>query len=112
MCRDGTTIRLITHLLEEADQIRPHLSFSASGRLAASGTPRNLKLTHDEGTVPLTLGDPEEASRLTRVTLIMDERQDQVRLSDPAARGNVRSSHSQEAKLEEVFVEAAGIRAA
>jgi ABC-2 type transport system ATP-binding protein len=49
---------------------------------------------------------------LTDVTLSMDDPQDQAHLAELMAQGNVRSIHSQEATLEEVFIEVAGIRPA
>jgi ABC-2 type transport system ATP-binding protein len=110
--QEGTTILLTTHLLEEADQLCQHLSFIVNGRLVATDTPRNLKLSHGKRTVLLTLADPKDTSRLTEVTLSMDDLQDQARLADLMAQGNVRSVHSQEATLEEVFIEVAGIRPA
>jgi ABC-2 type transport system ATP-binding protein len=110
--QEGTTILLTTHLIEEADQLCQHVSFIVNGRLVASDTPRNLKLSHGRRAVVLTLADPKDASQLTEVTLSMDDPQDQARLAELMAQGNVRSVHSQEATLEEVFVEVAGIRPA
>jgi ABC-2 type transport system ATP-binding protein len=110
--QEGTTILLTTHLLEEADQLCQHLAFIVNGRLVAMDTPRNLKLSHGKRSVVLTLADPKDASRLTEVTLGMDAPQDQARLAELMAQGNVRSVHSQEATLEEVFIEVAGIRPA
>jgi ABC-2 type transport system ATP-binding protein len=110
--QEGTTILLTTHLLEEADQLCQHLSFIVSGRLVASGTPRNLKLSHGKRAMLLVLADPKDTSRLTEVTLSMDDPRDQARLAELMAQGNVRSVHSQEATLEEVFIEVAGIRPA
>jgi ABC-2 type transport system ATP-binding protein len=112
LCQEGMTILLTTHLLEEADQLCQHLSFIVSGRLVASDTPRNLKLSHGKRAVVLTLADPNNTSRLTGVTLSMDDPQDQARLAELMAQGNVRSIYSQEATLEEVFIEVAGIRPA
>jgi ABC-2 type transport system ATP-binding protein len=110
--REGTTILLTTHLLEEADQLCQHLSFIVSGRLVASGTPRDLKLAHGKRAMVLALADPNDTSQLREVTLSMDDPRDQTRLAELMAQGNVRSIHSQEATLEEVFIEVAGIRPA
>jgi ABC-2 type transport system ATP-binding protein len=110
--QEGMTILLTTHLLEEADHLCQHLSFIVDGRLVASGTPRNLKLSHGKRAVLLMLADPKDTSRLTDVTLSMDDPQDQAHLAELMAQGNVRSIHSQEATLEEVFIEVAGIRPA
>jgi ABC-2 type transport system ATP-binding protein len=42
----------------------------------------------------------------------MDSPDDQARLAQLLAQGNVQAIHSQEATLEEVFVEIAGVRPA
>ena len=42
----------------------------------------------------------------------MDDARDTARLNELMRQGNVRSIHSQEATLEEVFIEVAGIRPA
>jgi ABC-2 type transport system ATP-binding protein len=110
--QEGMTILLTTHLLEEADQLCQHLSFIVGGRLVASGTPRDLKLSHGKRSIVLTLADPKDTSRWTEVTLGTDEPQDQARLAELMAQGNVRAIHSLEATLEEVFVDVAGIRPA
>jgi ABC-2 type transport system ATP-binding protein len=110
--QERTTILLTTHLLEEADQLCQHLSFIVSGRLVAGGTPRDLKLGHGKRAMVLVVADPKDTSRLTETALSMDDPQDQARLAELMAQGNVRSIHSQEATLEEVFIEVAGIRPA
>lgn len=110
--REGMTILLTTHLLEEADQLCQRVVFIVSGRIVANDTPRNLKLSHGKRSLVLTIADPRDTSRWSEVTLSMDDARDQVRLAGLMAGGNVRSVHSQEATLEEVFVEMAGIRPA
>jgi ABC-2 type transport system ATP-binding protein len=110
--QEGATILLTTHLIEEADQLCQHVSFTVNGRIVASDTPRNLKLSHGKRAIVLTLADPSDAGQLTEVTLGMDDPRDQARLAELMVQGNVRAAHSQEATLEEVFVEVAGIRPA
>jgi len=110
--QEGMTILLTTHLIEEADHLCQHVPFIVNGRIVANDTPRNLKLSHGKRAVVLTLADSKDTSRLTEVTLGMDDPQDQARLAELMAQGNVRSVHSQEATLEEVFIEVAGIRPA
>lgn len=109
---EGMTILLTTHLLEEADQLCQRVAFIVRGLIVANDTPRNLKLSHGKRALVLTIADPGDASRWSEVTLSMDDAQDQAHLAELIARGNVRSVHSQEATLEEVFVEMAGIRPA
>lgn len=44
----GMTILLTTHLMEEADLLCQRVGFIVNGRLVASDTPRNLKLSHGQ----------------------------------------------------------------
>ncbi len=112
LAADGTTIFLTTHLLEEADQLCQHIAFLVEGKIVASDTPQQLKLSHGKRSLVLTLADPGDPNRLKEISLSMDDPRDQARLSEYMAQGSVRSVHSQEATLEEVFVEIAGIRPA
>jgi ABC-2 type transport system ATP-binding protein len=106
--QEGMTILLTTHILEEADQMCRRVAFLNRGRIVANDTPRNLKLAHGTRTLVVTLG----GAQLSDVTLGMDDPRDQARLEEPLAQGNVRAIHSQEATLEDVFVEIAGVRPA
>jgi ABC-2 type transport system ATP-binding protein len=116
LSRDGMTILLTTHLLEEADQLCQRVAFIHQGQIVANDTPRNLKLTHGQRTLLATLADPELNGKgensSTEVTLRMDDPEDQARLAQLMAEGKVQSVHSQEATLEEVFIEVAGVHPA
>ena len=112
--QEGMTILLTTHLLEEADQMCRRVAFIVRGRIVANDTPRNLKLSHGHRTLVVTLSEPGSANggALSDVTLGMDDSRDQARLEQLLASGAVRAIHSQEATLEDVFVEIAGVRPA
>ena len=109
---EGITILLTTHLLEEADQLCQHVAFIVDGRIVSDGAPRSLKLAHGKRMLVVTLSDPGRPDELREVTLGMDNPADITRLVELLAQGNVRSVHSQEATLEEVFIEVSGIRPA
>jgi ABC-2 type transport system ATP-binding protein len=108
--QEGRTILLTTHLLEEADQLCQQVAFLVNGHIVAEGTPRSLKLSHGERSMTVTTADPAVDGRLTDILLRMDDPADQERLMKLMAQGSVRSIHSREATLEEVFIEVAGFR--
>jgi ABC-2 type transport system ATP-binding protein len=113
----GTTILLTTHLMEEADQLCQHVAFIVDGRLVANDEPRNLKLAHGERSLTVILDSQSSqngsaGAALNEVTLNMDTPDDQAKLAEWMASGQVRAVHSREATLEEVFIEVAGIRPA
>jgi len=109
LSREGMTILLTTHVLEEADQLCQHIAFINQGSIVANDTPRNLKLAHGQRSLLVTVGDRRESSALSELTLNMDNSEDQARLMQLMALGKVQAVHSQEATLEEVFVEIAGV---
>src|SRR5579883_2634689 len=115
LSQEGMTILLTTHLLEEADQLCQHVAFINQGCIVANDTPRNLKLAHGRRTLVASLaagGTNGQSQTFTEITLRMDDPNDQARLAQLMAEGKVQSLHSQEATLEEVFIEVAGVRPA
>jgi ABC-2 type transport system ATP-binding protein len=116
LSREGVTILLTTHLLEEADQLCQRVAFITQGRIVANDTPRNLKLAHGQRTMVASLAgqaaNGNGSGSFTEITLRMDNPDDQARLAQLMAEGKVQSIHSQEATLEEVFIEIAGVRPA
>lgn len=116
LAQEGTTILLTTHLMEEADLLCKHIAFIVDGRIVANDTPRNLKLSHGERALIVTLDQDAPGSNgdmpLNEVTLSIDDPADQARLAQWMADGKVRAVHSREATLEEVFIEVAGVNLA
>ena len=113
LCQQGTTVLLTTHLMEEADQLCQHVAFIVGGAIVANDTPQNLKLNHGQRAISVTLGsDITQNGSLNEMTLNMDNPNDQAQFAQLMAQGKVRAVHSQEATLEEVFIEVAGIRPA
>jgi len=111
--QEGMTILLTTHLMEEADLLCQRVGFIVNGRLVANDTPRNLKLSHGQRALAVTLdSDGAHNGALQEVTLNMDDPYDQGRLAQWIAQEKVRAIHSCEATLEDVFIEVAGVRPA
>jgi ABC-2 type transport system ATP-binding protein len=102
LAQQGVTIFLTTHYMEEADQLCGRVAFLSEGRIVALDTPNNLKVAHGEKAVKVTLNDGQSLS---------------IPLTDPDAgqqlenlinKGQVRTLHSAEATLEQVFLQIAG----
>jgi ABC-2 type transport system ATP-binding protein len=100
--RQGTTVFLTTHYMEEADELCDRVAFLASGRIVALDTPRELKLRYGERTA-IVLLDSRKEERLR-----LDDPEDAARLERWMAEGRVLTVHSQEGTLEDVFVNLAG----
>ena len=101
LARDGTTILLTTHDMHEADRLCDRVAFLADGRIVALDTPRALKLALG-GTpeVDVTLDDG--------ATLRLRLDADGARLNALVDEGRVRTVHSCEPTLADVFIALAG----
>jgi ABC-2 type transport system ATP-binding protein len=102
--REGTTVFLTTHYMEEADELCDRVAFLSQGKIVALDTPRELKLRYGQGQrrAIVTLDDRSEQ------TLGLDDPADAGRLDAWLRDGRVLTIHSQEGSLEDVFVTLAG----
>ena len=104
MSKQGVTIFLTTHYMEEADQLCGRVAFLSEGRIVALDTPDNLKTAHGQQQLNVTLANGE------RVSIALDGEDAGRELQQLLSNGQVRTLHSAEATLEEVFIELAGRR--
>lgn len=117
LSEEGITILLTTHLMDEADHLCQQVAFLVNGKLVANDTPRNLKLTHGERVLTVTLTEENHSQRNGHnfppdMTIKLNDPTDQKRLSEWMMHDRVLAIHSHEATLEEVFIEIAGVRPA
>jgi ABC-2 type transport system ATP-binding protein len=104
MSKEGVTIFLTTHYMEEADQLCDRVAFLSEGRIVALDTPDNLKTAHGQPQVNVLLASGE------RVSVALDGEAAGRELAQLLSNGQVRTLHSAEATLEEVFIQLAGRR--
>lgn len=104
MSNQGVTIFLTTHYMEEADQLCNRVAFLSEGRIVALDTPSNLKTAHGQQHVNVTLDNGECLS------IALDGEDGGRELQQLISNGHVRTLHSAEATLEEVFIQLAGRR--
>jgi ABC-2 type transport system ATP-binding protein len=102
--REGTTVFLTTHYMEEADELCDRVAFLSQGKIVALDTPRELKLRYGQGQrrAVVTLADRSE------YTLALDDPADTARLDTWLRDDQILTIHSQEGTLEDVFVALAG----
>jgi ABC-2 type transport system ATP-binding protein len=62
LVENGTTVFLTTQYLEEADRLADEIAILHGGRIAASGTPDELKATVPTGLVELEFGEEAQLS--------------------------------------------------
>ncbi|HVI72766.1 MAG TPA: ABC transporter ATP-binding protein [Pyrinomonadaceae bacterium] len=102
LSQQGVTIFLTTHYMEEADQLCGRVAFLSEGRMVALDTPNNLKVAHGHNSVKVTLENGESLS------IDLNDRDAGKQLEQLVSAGHVRTLHTAEATLEEVFIQMAG----
>jgi ABC-2 type transport system ATP-binding protein len=102
LAREGATILLTTHYMEEADDLCQRVGFMSEGKLVALDEPRELKLRYGQRTAKVLLKNREEYE------IRLDDPDDAHRLESWMNDGEVLTMHSQEGTLEDVFIALAG----
>lgn len=102
LSQQGVTIFLTTHYMEEADQLCGRIAFLSEGRMVALDTPKNLKVAHGHNAVKVTLENGES------LTIDLNDHDAGKQLEQLVSAGQVRTLHTAEATLEEVFIRMAG----
>ncbi len=102
LSREGTTVFLTTHDMEEADDLCHRVAFLSQGTIVALDTPRELKLRFGERTARVLLRDR------TETTVHLDDPTDAERLAAWVRDDQILTLHSQEGTLEDVFINLAG----
>jgi ABC-2 type transport system ATP-binding protein len=114
LSREGMTVLLTTHLMEEADQLCQRVAFVVNGHIVANDAPRALKLAHGTRMLAVTLANEEVGQNgrqsLEDYTVNMDDPTDQARLAQWMTQGQIRAVHSTEGSLEDVFIQVAGVQ--
>ena len=104
LASDGATIFLTTHDMHEADELCQRVAFLADGKIVALDTPRALKLSLGTSApeVDVVLEDGAE------LRLELHDGRDAARLQELVGEQRVRSVHSLEPTLADVFIHLAG----
>jgi ABC-2 type transport system ATP-binding protein len=100
----GVTVFLTTHYMEEADELCERVAFLSEGRIVALDKPDNLKVAHGQKSLKVTLDNGQS------LTIALDDEDAGAQLEKLVNAGQIRTLHSAEATLEEVFIQIAGRR--
>ncbi|MHA6298147.1 ABC transporter ATP-binding protein [Devosia sp. CAU 1758] len=104
LAREGKTVVLTTHNMNDVDQLCDRISFMVDGRFAALDTPQALKATHGRRMVAVT---PEQGPM---EEFDLDGLGDNARFLELLRAGRIDRIHSQEASLDKVFSDVTGHR--
>lgn len=103
--KEGATVFLTTHNMYIAEELCDRVAFIDEGRIVALDTPRALKLRFGRRLVRVEYhSNGASASE----TLSLDEAADQARLQSLVSEARVETMHTQEATLEQIFIELTG----
>jgi ABC-2 type transport system ATP-binding protein len=100
----GAAVLLTTHDMMEADQMSDRVSFINEGRVLVTETPENLKLAYGQRSVRVRT---RNSQGVDEVVIPMDEEGAGERLKDLVT-GDVMTIHTEEATLEDIFIQMAG----
>ncbi|MFA6617779.1 MAG: ABC transporter ATP-binding protein [Candidatus Neomarinimicrobiota bacterium] len=102
--KEGTTIFLTTHNMFVADELCDRVAFIVDGKIATLDTPKNLKLKYGKPTVTI---EYLEGKELKSASMGMEEK-DKKALAKFIAEHDVKTIHSGEPTLEEIFIKLTG----
>lgn len=100
--KEGTTIFLTTHNMEEADKLCHRVAFLNDGKIVDMDSPLKLKQKYAENTIEIRLKGNED------VIVVKNDATGGERIKDLMAEGKLQSIHSMEPNLEEIFLKLTG----
>lgn len=103
--QQGVTVFLTTHNMYIADELCSRVAFIVDGEIKLIDSPKNLKLQHGQSLVTVEYGDD---GKLVSETLSTVDAQGRQRLQDLIASQRIRTMHTKEATLEEIFIQVTG----
>ena len=104
----GATIFLTTHDMLEADRLSDRVAFISQGKIVALDTPQNLKLQYGKRYVRAQVKG--EDARLEEREIPLDQPETADQLQALFRNEQVMTIHSEEASLEDIFIQLTGQR--
>lgn len=102
----GTTVFLTTHDMLEADKLSDRVAFIDNGKIVALDTPHALKQQYGKRAVKAKVMG-ENGNLLTR-EIVLDQAETVTAVHDLFANEKVVTIHSEEATLEDIFIDITG----
>ena len=102
----GATVFLTTHDMMEADKLSDRVAFVDQGKIVALDTPHNLKQKYGKRALKIEIARPDGGLDSRKV--IMDKPETAGNIQGLFSKENVVTVHSEEASLEDIFIEITG----
>jgi ABC-2 type transport system ATP-binding protein len=104
----GATVFLTTHDMWEADKLCDRVAFMNEGKIAALDTPRSLKQQYGRRSLIAEVAMTD--GKLDRREIALDQPETADAVADVFSRGRLVTLHSEEATLEDIFIQITGRR--
>ena len=101
----GAAVLLTTHDMHEADTLSDRVAFINQGSILTIDTPENLKLAHGQRSVRIRT---RQGDGVSEQVIPLDEGGSGDRIRDAVSDEDLMTIHTEEATLEDIFVEYAG----
>ena len=101
----GAAVLLTTHDMEEADKLSHRVAFINEGKIVAEDTPENLKLKYGKRSVKVRIREKEG---VREEILPLDQAASGERLKAAVGMEGLMTIHTEEATLENIFIELTG----
>jgi len=101
----GAAVLLTTHDMHEADDLSDHVAFINQGKILTIDTPENLKLEHGTRSVRIRSRHGDD---IDEQVIPLDDEGAEDRIRDAVSTEGLMTIHTEEATLEDIFVEYAG----
>ena len=103
----GKTVFITTHNMQVADDLCDRVAFMVEGTIAEIDTPNELKLKHGEKLVNVEYYNNE---KVEKKTFDLENLGSNSEFLETIKKYEIRTIHSQETTLEEVFIKVTGRR--
>ena len=103
--KNGVTVFLTTHNMYIADELCDRVAFITDGQIQLIDNPANLKLQYGESKVEVSYG---ESGELKSSVFSTNDRNEMKKLQELIEKVDIRTMHTKEATLEEIFIKVTG----
>lgn len=103
--KEGTTIFLTTHNMFIADELCDRVAFIVDGEIKLIDSPKNLKLQYGDNLVEIEYIEKDEVIKDT-LSIVVPE--DKKLIQKIIGTHDIRTMHTKEATLEEIFIKVTG----
>lgn len=104
--KEGGTVLLTTHLMNDVDELCDRVAFMASGNIAEIDTPKNLKLKYGERKVEV---EYKEENEIAKKSFNLDSLKTSDEFQQIIKTRDIVTIHSKETTLDDIFIKVTGV---